>query len=127
CGTSSRHPDGTTRVAESFAILPWFSLDEPETTPTGVVRVGNGRPRRVLPEEATGGHPAPSGHRAPGAQRGVGAIPLHSAEMIPLHDDNPTRRFPAVTVALIAANVAVFAVQLLLPRWGVTPEGWYYL
>jgi membrane associated rhomboid family serine protease len=47
--------------------------------------------------------------------------------MIPLHDDNPTRRFPAVTVALIAANVAVFVVQLLLPRWGITLEGWYYL
>ena len=47
--------------------------------------------------------------------------------MIPLHDDNPTRRFPAVTVALIVANVAVFAVQLLLPRWGITQEGWYYL
>ncbi len=47
--------------------------------------------------------------------------------MIPLHDDNPTRRFPAVTVALIGANVAVFVVQLLLPRWGLTLEGWYYL
>ena len=47
--------------------------------------------------------------------------------MIPLHDDNPTRRFPAVTVALIAANVAVFVVQLSLPRWGITLEGWYYL
>lgn len=47
--------------------------------------------------------------------------------MIPLHDDNPTRRFPAVTVALIAANVAVFVVQLALPRWGITLAGWYYL
>lgn len=47
--------------------------------------------------------------------------------MIPLHDDIPTRRFPAVTAALVAANVAVFVVQLLLPRWGLTLEGWYYL
>jgi membrane associated rhomboid family serine protease len=47
--------------------------------------------------------------------------------VIPLHDDNQTRRFPAVTVGLIAANVAVFVVQLFLPRWGITLEGWYYL
>jgi len=47
--------------------------------------------------------------------------------VIPLRDDNPTRRFPAVTLALIAANMAVFVVQLLLPRWGLTLEGWYYL
>ena len=47
--------------------------------------------------------------------------------MIPLHDANPTRRLPAVTIALIAANVAVFVVQLALPRWGITLEGWYYL
>ncbi len=32
-----------------------------------------------------------------------------------------------VTAALIATNVAVFVVQLLLPRWGITLEGWYYL
>ena len=47
--------------------------------------------------------------------------------MIPLHDDSPTRRFPAVTVGLIAANVAVFILQLTLPRWGITGNGWYYL
>lgn len=47
--------------------------------------------------------------------------------MIPLHDANPTRRVPAVTIALIAANVAVFVAQLALPRWGLTLEGWYYL
>lgn len=35
--------------------------------------------------------------------------------MIPLHDDNPTRRFPLVTVALIAANLAVFVYQVSLP------------
>ena len=43
--------------------------------------------------------------------------------MIPLHDENPTGRAPVVTVTLIAANAAVFAFQLLLPRWGLTPEG----
>lgn len=47
--------------------------------------------------------------------------------MIPLHADTTTRRFPAVTLALIAANVAVFVVQLTLPRWGITAQGWYYL
>ena len=47
--------------------------------------------------------------------------------MIPLHDDIKTRRFPAVTAALIAANVAVFIVQFALPRWGITLQGWYYL
>jgi membrane associated rhomboid family serine protease len=37
--------------------------------------------------------------------------------MLPLKDDNPTRRFPIVTVLLIATNVAVFAYQTLLePR-----------
>jgi membrane associated rhomboid family serine protease len=45
--------------------------------------------------------------------------------VIPLHDDIPTRRFPVVTVALIALNVAVFAFQLSLPRYGLTVEGFY--
>lgn len=31
--------------------------------------------------------------------------------MIPFRDDNPTRRFPLVVVALIAANIAVFVYQ----------------
>ena len=47
--------------------------------------------------------------------------------MIPLHDDLPTRRFAAVTLTIILVNVAVFAFQLLLPRWGLTLHGWYYL
>jgi membrane associated rhomboid family serine protease len=34
--------------------------------------------------------------------------------MIPLHDDNPTHRAPVVTIALIAACVAVFLWQLSL-------------
>jgi len=58
--------------------------------------------------------------RPPGPGTLAGAV-------IPLHDDNTTRRFPAITVTLIAVNVAVFAVQLTLPRWGITENGWYYL
>jgi membrane associated rhomboid family serine protease len=45
--------------------------------------------------------------------------------LIPLHDDNPTQRFPALTVALILLNVAVFAFELTLPRSGLTLEGFY--
>jgi membrane associated rhomboid family serine protease len=47
--------------------------------------------------------------------------------VIPLHDDVPTRRFAVVTLAIILVNVAVFAFQLSLPRWGLTLDGWYYL
>ena len=39
----------------------------------------------------------------------------------------PTRRFAVVTLTLIGVNVAVFAFQLLLPRWGLTLDAWYYL
>lgn len=46
--------------------------------------------------------------------------------MIPLHDGLPTRRFPVVTLAIILVNVAAFVFQLLLPRWGLTLEGWCY-
>ena len=35
--------------------------------------------------------------------------------MIPLHDDNPTRRKPIVTIALIAACVLIFLWQSALP------------
>jgi membrane associated rhomboid family serine protease len=34
--------------------------------------------------------------------------------MIPIRDENPTRRFPAVTVGLIAANILVFVYQVSL-------------
>ncbi len=47
--------------------------------------------------------------------------------MIPLRDDRRSRRFAPATLALIAANAAVFGFQLLLPRWGLTLEAWYYL
>lgn len=42
--------------------------------------------------------------------------------MIPLRDDNPTRRFPILTVGLIVACVAVFLFQLGKPADG-SPEG----
>ncbi len=35
--------------------------------------------------------------------------------MIPFKDDNPTRNFPLITIALIAVNVTVFILQFLLP------------
>jgi membrane associated rhomboid family serine protease len=39
----------------------------------------------------------------------------------------PTRRLPVVTFAIILINVAVFALQLRLPLWGLSLEGWYYV
>jgi membrane associated rhomboid family serine protease len=36
--------------------------------------------------------------------------------MLPLRDENPTRRFPVVTIALIAVNVAGFFYQVSLPE-----------
>lgn len=57
--------------------------------------------------------------------------------MIPIRDENPTRSTPFVTIALIAANVIVFALQMLQPpeaqqafvfAWGAIPRditlGW---
>lgn len=50
--------------------------------------------------------------------------------MIPLKDENPTKRFPVVTVALLLANIAAFAYEVYLPeeelvafidRWAVVP------
>lgn len=35
--------------------------------------------------------------------------------MIPFKDDNPTRHFPIVTIALIAANLAIFIFEFLSP------------
>lgn len=35
---------------------------------------------------------------------------------IPLRDDNPTSRFPLVTIALIAVNTAVFLAQAVVPH-----------
>ena len=44
--------------------------------------------------------------------------------MIPLHDDQPTRTFPIVTILLIALNVLVYAAQQSLPlneSWSMVP------
>ena len=50
--------------------------------------------------------------------------------MLPLRDQNPTVRLPAVTVALIVANTAIFAFEFFLPppaldrfiaTWAVIP------
>jgi membrane associated rhomboid family serine protease len=49
--------------------------------------------------------------------------------LIPIRDDNPTRRVPLVTRALIALNVACFAYEVSLGRgismfvyeWGMVP------
>jgi membrane associated rhomboid family serine protease len=38
--------------------------------------------------------------------------------MLPLRDENPTRRFPVLTVGLIALNVAAFLYQLSRPNDG---------
>jgi membrane associated rhomboid family serine protease len=43
--------------------------------------------------------------------------------VIPLRDERRAGGAPVVTLTLIAVNAAVFAFQLLLPRWGLTPEG----
>jgi membrane associated rhomboid family serine protease len=43
--------------------------------------------------------------------------------VIPLHDENPTRRPPVATITLIAVNGAVFVFELLLPRAGLTLDG----
>ena len=35
---------------------------------------------------------------------------------IPLRDENPTQRFPYVTVSLIAFNVLIFVYQVISPQ-----------
>lgn len=35
--------------------------------------------------------------------------------LIPIADENPTRRFPVVTIVLLAANIAVFALEASMP------------
>lgn len=51
--------------------------------------------------------------------------------MIPLSDDNPTRRVPFITMLLITLNVLAFGYQLAIPdyqinefiqQWGFVPE-----
>jgi len=45
--------------------------------------------------------------------------------VIPLHAQSPARRLPVVTIALIGVNAAVFVFELLLPRWGLTLDGFF--
>jgi len=45
--------------------------------------------------------------------------------VIPLYDQNPARRLPVVTIVLICINAAMFVFALLLPRAGLTLEGFY--
>ncbi len=35
---------------------------------------------------------------------------------LPLRDENPTRRFPAVTILIIVANILIFLIQAFSPR-----------
>jgi len=35
--------------------------------------------------------------------------------LLPIRDDNPTRRFPIVTIALVAINIAIYIYTLTLP------------
>jgi membrane associated rhomboid family serine protease len=43
--------------------------------------------------------------------------------MIPLKDRNPTKRFPIITIFLIATNILIFFYQISL---GIRLEGFYY-
>lgn len=54
--------------------------------------------------------------------------------MIPIYDDNPTRRFTWLTMALVMANVTVFAYETSLPSqelahaigaWAFTPSAFF--
>lgn len=36
--------------------------------------------------------------------------------MLPLRDDNPTRRFPIMTIAIIALNILAFLYEIMLPE-----------
>ena len=38
--------------------------------------------------------------------------------MIPFRDENPTRTFPIIVIGLIAANIAIFVYQILMPDAG---------
>jgi membrane associated rhomboid family serine protease len=55
---------------------------------------------------------------AGGAGGGGGAGTIRA--VIPLYDNVPTRRFPVVTVGLIAVCVAVWVFELLAPAFGIS-------
>ncbi len=50
----------------------------------------------------------------------------YNPHVIPLYDNVPTRRFPVVTVGLIAVCVVVWIVELLAPALGVSRNEIYY-
>lgn len=54
--------------------------------------------------------------------------------MIPIYDENPTKRFPYLTIVLLVANIAIFgyeitlssdALQTLFGTWGFTPVHYF--
>jgi len=54
--------------------------------------------------------------------------------MIPIYDENPTKRFPYLTIVLLVANIAIFgyeitlssdALQTLFDTWGFTPVDYF--
>lgn len=52
------------------------------------------------------------------------ALSERNTLLIPLHDDQPTRTFPIVTILLIALNVLVYVAQQSLPldsSWSLVP------
>ncbi len=99
----------TTRVRcrHGLRALPLLGVAGQPCSPT---RRATRRPRSPSSRSAPAASPSPD-------RRGLSVIPLR--------DDNPTRRFPVVTVVLIALNVAVFVFQLSLPRYGLTLDGFF--
>lgn len=73
----------------------------------------SGKSREWLSAGRSGGlRPLPRPAARPEGERRGDMV----AVMLPLRDENPTRRFPIVTVALIALNVASFIYQKSLPE-----------
>ena len=57
-------------------------------------------------------------------------VPEATTTLIPIHDDNPTRSFPWLTVLLIAGNIAIFGFEVtrspaelaqFIDRWAFVP------
>ena len=79
-----------------------------------------GQPAHQHGSRPHGQDPRVQGVRLPGHRLTARAAAGGSRRVIPLHDDNPTRRFAVVTLVIIVLNVAVFAFELALPRCGLT-------
>src|SRR5512139_1664847 len=70
----------------------------------------------TLQDLARSRHPCQTGTVPSAPRRRLIACALPGAEIrsvIPLKDENPAERFPLVTIALVAANLAAFAWQVL--------------